>query len=53
MPITLPNYNRKSDRHQFGTLIGIAPNPQREPALEKFLAAMAGVLARPPRRNGR
>jgi hypothetical protein len=23
MPITVPNYNRKTDRHQFGTLIGI------------------------------
>jgi hypothetical protein len=23
MPITIPNYNRKTDRHQFGTLIGI------------------------------
>ena len=23
MPITVPNYNRQSDRHQFGTLIGI------------------------------
>jgi len=23
MPITVPNYNRKNDRHQFGTLIGI------------------------------
>jgi hypothetical protein len=23
MPITVPNYNRKTDRFQFGTLIGI------------------------------
>ncbi|HTC77399.1 MAG TPA: hypothetical protein VK657_02230 [Terriglobales bacterium] len=23
MPITVPNYSRKTDRHQFGTLIGI------------------------------
>lgn len=23
MPITVPNYNRKINRHQFGTLIGI------------------------------
>jgi hypothetical protein len=23
MPISVPNYNRKTDRHQFGTLIGI------------------------------
>ena len=23
MPITIPNYSRKTDRHQFGTLIGI------------------------------
>ena len=23
MPITIPNYNRKTDRLQFGTLIGI------------------------------
>jgi hypothetical protein len=23
MPITVPNYNRKIDRHQLGTLIGI------------------------------
>jgi hypothetical protein len=23
MPITVPNYNRKTDRLQFGTLIGI------------------------------
>jgi len=23
MPITIPNYNRNTDRHQFGTLIGI------------------------------
>jgi hypothetical protein len=23
MPITVPNYNRKTDRHQLGTLIGI------------------------------
>jgi hypothetical protein len=23
MPITVPNYNRKNDRLQFGTLIGI------------------------------
>ena len=23
MPITVPNYNRKTDRHKFGTLIGI------------------------------
>jgi len=23
MPITLPNHNRKTDRLQFGTLIGI------------------------------
>jgi len=23
MPITIPNYNRKTDRHQLGTLIGI------------------------------
>jgi hypothetical protein len=23
MPITVPNYNRNTDRHQFGTLIGI------------------------------
>jgi len=23
MPITVPNDNRKTDRHQFGTLIGI------------------------------
>jgi hypothetical protein len=23
MPITVPNYNRKTDRHQFGMLIGI------------------------------
>jgi len=23
MPITIPNYNRKTDRHQFGTLIDI------------------------------
>jgi hypothetical protein len=23
MPITVPNYNRKSDRLRFGTLIGI------------------------------
>jgi len=22
-PITIPNYNRKTNRHQFGTLIGI------------------------------
>jgi hypothetical protein len=24
MPITIPNYNRETDRHQSGTLIGIA-----------------------------
>jgi hypothetical protein len=24
MPITVPNYNRKTDRLQFGTLIGIS-----------------------------
>jgi hypothetical protein len=23
MPISIPNYNRKTDRHQFGILIGI------------------------------
>jgi hypothetical protein len=23
MPINVPNYNRKTDRHHFGTLIGI------------------------------
>jgi len=23
MPIIVPNYNRKTDRYQFGTLIGI------------------------------
>jgi hypothetical protein len=23
MPISIPNYNRKTDRHQFGMLIGI------------------------------
>jgi len=23
MPISIPNYKRKTDRHQFGTLIGI------------------------------
>jgi hypothetical protein len=23
MPITIPNYNRKTDRHHFGMLIGI------------------------------
>jgi hypothetical protein len=28
MPINVPNYNRKTDRHQFGTLIGIPRNPQ-------------------------
>jgi hypothetical protein len=28
MPITVPNYNRKTDRHQFGTLIAIPRNPQ-------------------------
>jgi hypothetical protein len=28
MPITIPNYSRKTDRHQFGTLIGIPRNPQ-------------------------
>jgi hypothetical protein len=27
MPITIPNYNRKTDRLQFGTLIGIPRNP--------------------------
>jgi hypothetical protein len=27
MPITVPNYNRKTDRHQFGTLIAIPRNP--------------------------
>jgi len=25
MPITFPNYIRKTDRHQFGTLIDITP----------------------------
>ena len=28
MPITVPNYSRKIDRLQFGTLIGIPRNPQ-------------------------
>jgi hypothetical protein len=28
MPITVPNYNRKTDRLQFGTLIDIPRNPQ-------------------------
>ena len=28
MPITVPNYNRKTDRFQFGIVIGIPRNPQ-------------------------
>jgi DNA gyrase/topoisomerase IV subunit B len=28
MPITVPNHNRKTDRHQFGMLIAIPRNPQ-------------------------
>jgi hypothetical protein len=31
MPITVPNYNRKTDRLRFGTLIGINRNPQGPP----------------------
>lgn len=29
MTITIRNYSRRTDRHQFGTLIGIARNPQQ------------------------
>src|SRR4051812_25541099 len=37
MPITVPNYNRNTARHQFGTLIAIPRNPQEE--REKWDAA--------------
>ena len=34
MPITVPNYNGKTDRLQFGTLIGIPRNPQTAKGLQ-------------------
>ena len=39
MPINVPNYNRKTDRHQFGTLIGIPRNPHDG----EFQCLIAGV----------
>ena len=58
MPITVPNYNRKTDRLQFGTLIAIPRNPHSRirisgptPGLQLYHIGDDGVRADDVSRN--